>query len=165
MKELIEKFEWKKLDKARPVGLSQWLNNYRSVESYRDNSTRVERVGYTDFAKRLAKVQLAGENLSMYRAQEKLYDFTGEADFEKVDWNTVKVRQLGFGLSEYSEYVRAIAERQQELRARLSERSKVKSGRSAGGSSGEPSQAEPANGVPPSGGRGGAGGGESAPAS
>ena len=41
VEKLVEKFEWKKPAKARPIGLSMWLDNYRSIESYPNNSTRI----------------------------------------------------------------------------------------------------------------------------
>jgi len=106
----------------RPKGLPKAvLNKKRFVESYPNAKSMTERVGYTPFEKRMASVQLAGEQLAMYRAKEQLFDVTGETDIDKIDWQAVKVRSLGYGLAEYAEHTKAIAKRKVLLLERISE--------------------------------------------
>ena len=81
--------------------------------------TMTERIGYTPFSKRMTAVQLAGENLQQYRAQQNLYDATGKLDIEDIDWDSVNVRSLGFGLSEYAEFTKAVAQRKAILNDRI----------------------------------------------
>lgn len=115
----------------RPKGLPMVVQNKkRLVESYPNAKSMTDRVGYTSFAKRMASVQLAGENLAMYRAKEQLFDVTGETDIDKIDWQAVKVRSLGYGLAEYAEHTKAIAQRQALLLQRISE-AKAKKAREA----------------------------------
>lgn len=84
--------------------------------------TMTERIGYTPFSKRMTAVQLAGENLQQFRAQQNLYDATGKIDIEDIDWDSVQVRSLGFGLSEYSEFTKAVAKRKAILNDRIKTR-------------------------------------------
>ncbi|QXP44207.1 MAG: hypothetical protein [Arizlama microvirus] len=90
-------------------------------ESYEGDraKTMTERIGYTPFSKRMTAVQLAGENLMQYRAQQNLFDATGKLDIEDIDWDSVNVRSLGFGLSEYAEYSKAVAKRKAILYDRI----------------------------------------------
>jgi len=81
--------------------------------------TMTERIGYTPFSKRMTAVQLAGENLQQFRAQKNLYDATGKLDIEDIDWDSVQVRSLGFGLSEYAEFQKAVAQRKAILNDRI----------------------------------------------
>jgi len=90
-------------------------------ESYEGERAKsmTERIGYTPFSKRMVAVQLAGENLRQYRAQQNLYDATGKLDIEDVDWDSVQVRSLGFGLAEYAEFTKAVAQRKAILNDRI----------------------------------------------
>lgn len=90
-------------------------------ESYDGDRAKsmTERIGYTPFSKRMTAVQLAGENLQQYRAQQNLYDATGKLDIEDVDWDSVQVRSLGFGLAEYAEFTKAVAQRKAILNDRI----------------------------------------------
>lgn len=85
-----------------------------------------ERIGYTDFSKRMASIQLAGENLREFRANAQLFDAVGETDIDKIDWQQVKVRSLGFNLADYSEYSKAVAQRKAELYERIGQQKKAK---------------------------------------
>lgn len=91
---------------------------YESFDGDR-SKTMTERIGYTPFAKRMTAVQLAGENLQQFRAQQNLYDATGKLDIEDIDWDSVQVRSLGFGLSEYAEFTKAVAQRKAILNDRI----------------------------------------------
>lgn len=116
-----------KVELKRPKGLPLAVQKKgRSLESYPDAKTKTERVGYTDFSKRMAHVELAGENLRQYRADAQLYDATGETDIDKIDWQQVRVRSLGFGLAEYSMYQKAVAERKAQLYERIGQAKKAK---------------------------------------
>jgi len=93
----------------------------QTPESFSGNRAKsmTERIGYTPFSKRMVAVQLAGENLQQYRAQQNLYDATGKIDIEDIDWDSVEVRSLGFGLSEYAEFQKAVAKRKAILNDRI----------------------------------------------
>jgi len=93
----------------------------KQLESFEGDRAKslTERVGYTPFSKRMTAVQMAGENLQQYRAQQNLFDATGKLDIEDVDWDSVNVRSLGFGLSEYAEYTKAVAQRKAILYDRI----------------------------------------------
>ena len=107
--------------KQQPKGLPRQANKQKILESFEGirAKTMTERIGYTPFSKRMTAVQLAGENLQQYRAQQNLYDATGTLDIEDIDWNSVQVRSLGFGLSEYAEFTKAVAQRKAILNERI----------------------------------------------
>lgn len=135
----------------------------RSLESFPNAVSKTERIGYVDFNKRAAKIMLAGEDLSLYRAKAQLYDVVGHTDFNKIDWRSVEVRSLGFGLAEFSQFEKAVAQRkaiimeQANIKAKQKRETKTVT---------EPEGGKATEGVPPSGGRGGAlpaGGADRAP--
>jgi len=107
--------------KLQPKGLPRQANKQKTLESFEGirAKTMTERIGYTPFSKRMTAVQLAGENLQQYRAQQNLYDATGKLDIEDIDWDSVQVRSLGFGLSEYAEFTKAVAQRKAILNDRI----------------------------------------------
>lgn len=108
------------MEKNKPKGLpNRPLKQTPESFSGTRAKSMTERVGYTSFSKRMTDVQLAGENLQQFRAQQNLYDATGKLDIEDIDWDSVNVRSLGFGLSEYAEYQKAVAKRKAILYDRI----------------------------------------------
>ena len=73
----------------------------------------------------MAHVELAGRISGNIAADAQLYDATGETDIDKIDWQQVRVRSLGFGLAEYSMYQKAVAGKAQ-LYERIGQAKKAK---------------------------------------